>query len=138
DRKRTAGHIDDLDRGRPLGDFQRLNRRQVRAGPGDHADGADDQPQAEHKTPIDRAADERALGPRFARLARAFFSGRGFAATAWAVIRVNAQFGTAVEHWLPARARLSPSRHHATRLYSPAATAPAPKRHAKGRDLRGR
>ena len=42
--ERTAADIDDLDRGRPLGDLQRLDRRQMRAGPGDDADGADDQP----------------------------------------------------------------------------------------------
>ena len=35
-REQPALQIDDLDRGRPLGDFQRLDRRQMRADP-DHA-----------------------------------------------------------------------------------------------------
>src|SRR5450830_587132 len=64
--ERVAADIHDLDRGRPLGDLQRLDRRQMRAGPGDGAGGADADPQPQHQAPIDRPADQRALTGAFA------------------------------------------------------------------------
>ncbi len=112
--KRAAMHVDDLDRGRPLGNFQRLDRRQMRAGPGNRADAADNQPERQHQAPINGAADQRTFARALARFARAF-APRGRLAGA-APAGGNAQFGRAVEHRFPARVRLSPSRHHATRL----------------------
>ena len=50
----------DLDRGRAFGHFQRLDRGQMRADPGDQPDQRDDAPEREHGAPIDRAADQRA------------------------------------------------------------------------------
>ena len=65
-REHAAVEADDLDRGRTLRNFERLDRRQVRGDPPDHADHADEAPQAEHERPIGDAADQRtarALAP---------------------------------------------------------------------------
>src|SRR5208282_5689247 len=111
--ERAAVEVHDLDRWRPLGDFQRLERRHMRPGPGDGAGRADDQPQAEYQAPIDGAADEQALAARLARLARAFAFCRWLAAAArGAVARRDPQLETAVKHRLPARARLSLALRH--------------------------
>ena len=135
--ERAAMHVDDLDRGRPLGDFQRLDRRQMRAGPGNGANAADDQPQRQHQAPIHGAADERALAGTLARFTRAFAFGRRLAGAALA--GGNAQFGSAVEYRLPARVRLSPSRHYATRLETRRRQSRRPpERHARAGGLRGR
>ena len=56
--ERVAADIHDLDRGWALGNFERLDRRQVRAGPGDGGDAADAEPEAEHQAPINEAAEE--------------------------------------------------------------------------------
>ena len=50
--ERMALHVDDLDRGRTLGDFERLDRRQVGAHPHGAADDGDHQPEADHRSPI--------------------------------------------------------------------------------------
>ncbi len=50
-RQRAALGIDDLDRRRPLGDFERLDRRQMRADIDHGADAADREPQSEHRAP---------------------------------------------------------------------------------------
>ena len=67
----------DLDRGRALRNFERLDRRQVRGDPSDHANGADKAPQTDHQRPVRGAPDERAARP----LARFLFTraGSGFA-----------------------------------------------------------
>ncbi len=70
--ERMALIIHDPDRGRPLGNCQRLDRRQVGAGPGQRADGGDDEPQADHRAPIGHAADERAFAATRFALAPAF------------------------------------------------------------------
>ncbi len=136
--ERAAVEIHDLDRRRPLGDFQRLQRRHMRAGPGDDADHADHQPQPEHQAPIDGAADQRAARAAFAGLLGAFAFGRRLAAAArGAVARRDPQLGPAVKHRLPARARLSLALRHA-RPDPISRPWPVPEGHAKRRDLRGR
>ena len=127
--ERAAVDVDDLDRGRPLGDLQRLQRRHMRAGPGNGAGGADDEPQPQHQAPIDRAADQRAARRTFAALLGAFaFGWRLAAAACRTVASADAQLGGAVEHRLPARARMSLAlRHRPTRLAMPAATRRPPK-----------
>ena len=54
-----AVHAGDLDGRRALGNFQRLDRRQLRADPDNHASGCDDRPQAEYGAPVDKAAYAR-------------------------------------------------------------------------------
>ncbi len=54
-RQHAAVETRDLDGRRPLGDFQRLNRRQMRAGPDHRTDQPDSAPQAEHQAPIGEA-----------------------------------------------------------------------------------
>ena len=74
-RQHAAVEADDLDRRRPLWDFQRLDRRQMRADPDHDADDGDRRPQAEHRAPIDQPAEaglrprdfERRLAPLLAR-----------------------------------------------------------------------
>ena len=121
---------DDLDRGRALGNFQRLDRRQMRADIGDGAGAADRGPQAEHQAPIDDAAGERAAASAFARFAFGLRRARrrgARTARCRPVARRDAQLRRAVEHRLPARARFSSSlRHHATRPTQPAALPAAP------------
>ena len=73
-RERAALQVDDLDRWRALRNFQRLDRRQMRADPGDDADAADAEPQADHQRPVGNAADERADAAGRALLARAAFA----------------------------------------------------------------
>src|SRR5262249_54635945 len=58
-REVLAAETEDLDRGRALGDFERLDRRQVRADPGDRRGPGDHRPEAEHHAPIDKASDHR-------------------------------------------------------------------------------
>ncbi len=112
--ERAAVQIHDLDRRRPFRNLQRLQRRHVRAGPGDDADDADDEPQPEHQTPIGGAADQRTARATSAGLLGALALGRRFAAAArGTVARCNPQLGPAVKDWLPARARLSAFRRHA-------------------------
>ena len=56
-RQQVALEIDDLDRRRALGDFKRLDRRQVSADPHCAADGGDDQPEPDDRAPIGDASD---------------------------------------------------------------------------------
>ncbi len=56
-RQHAAVEADDLDGRRPLRNFQRLDRRQMRADPDHDADDGDRRPQAEHRAPIDQASD---------------------------------------------------------------------------------
>ena len=56
-RQQAAFTIDNLDRRRPFGDFQRLNRRQMRAHPKERADTSDAEPQAGYQGPIGQPAD---------------------------------------------------------------------------------
>ena len=62
-RQHAAVEADDLDGRRPLRDFQRLDRRQMRADPDHDADCRDHGPEAEHRAPVDQAA-EAAAGAR--------------------------------------------------------------------------
>ena len=55
--EQVALQIDDLDRGRALGDFERLDRRQMGADPHRAADGGDDQPEADDRAPIGHPSD---------------------------------------------------------------------------------
>ena len=74
-RQHAAVEADDLDGRRALWDFQRLDRRQMRADPDHDADDGDRRPQAEHRAPIDQAAEAEAgraistrrLAPLFGR-----------------------------------------------------------------------
>ncbi|MGY4380796.1 hypothetical protein ACVWZ3_008435 [Bradyrhizobium sp. i1.3.6] len=59
-RQHTAVDADDLDRRRALGNLQRLDRRQMGADIDHDADHGDHAPQAEHRTPIDEAAEAEA------------------------------------------------------------------------------
>src|SRR5215831_21148191 len=87
-----AFDADDLDRGRALGNFERLNRRQRRDGEGDGADRRDQRPQAEHQGPIEKPPQRRrgaafalaSCGPLTGRAVRRFCrrSGGG-ARAAW-------------------------------------------------------
>ncbi len=93
----AAVHVLDLDRGRPLGDGERLDRRQVGADPGKRGEPADAEPEPEHQAPIEHAADERALAAaRFALAAAARRLGPG-----WTL--AGAQDGRRLEHRLPPR-----------------------------------
>ena len=75
-RQHAAVEADDLDGRRPLRDFQRLDRRQMRADPDHDADDRDHGPEAEHRAPVEQAAEAAArpgldlrlpLAPRLAR-----------------------------------------------------------------------
>src|SRR5262249_6016001 len=59
-RERPAAEAENLDRGRALRNFERLDRRQVRADPGNRADAGNHRPQAHHETPVAHAAEHRA------------------------------------------------------------------------------
>ena len=62
--QRAAVEADDLDGRRPLWNFQRLDRRQVRADIDHEADHRDRGPQAEHRSPVEQPAD-RETSARF-------------------------------------------------------------------------
>ena len=66
--ERRAVGAEDQHRGRALGNFQRLDRRQVDADPDERADCADHRPEREHRAPIDQPAD---AGTAFAAAAAA-------------------------------------------------------------------
>ena len=68
--ERPAVGPDDLDRRRPLRDFERLNRRQRRDHEGDRPDRGDHRPQAEHERPVEQAP-ERAPAAAAASCGRA-------------------------------------------------------------------
>jgi hypothetical protein len=70
-RQRLAVEPVDLDRGRALGDGQRLDRRQRGCDQRDRAARHDQPPEAEHHAPIDEASQRRAR--------RRIAAGRGFA-----------------------------------------------------------
>ena len=53
----AAVDADDLDGRRPLWNFQRLDRRQMRADPDHDADDGDRRPQAEHRAPVEQPAE---------------------------------------------------------------------------------
>jgi hypothetical protein len=55
----TAVHAGDLDGGRALGNFQRLNRRQMRTDPDNDTGGGNDRPQAQNCAPVNQAAKAR-------------------------------------------------------------------------------
>ena len=61
-RQHAAVEADNLDCRRPLRDFKRLDRRQMRADPDHDADRRDHAPEAEHRAPVNQAA-EAAAGP---------------------------------------------------------------------------
>ncbi len=91
----AAVEPDDLDGRRPLGDFQRLDRRQMRADPDHHADDGDARPQAKHGGPVEQPSDAAAASRFGASLAAALAHarlalrrGRGIV-----VIIVEATFG---------------------------------------------
>ena len=138
--ERAAVDVDDLDRGRPLGDLQRLQRRQMRAGPGDGADAADDEPQPQHQAPIDRAADQRALAARACAicLARLRLAGGLPAPPAGgrpAPTRNSGALSNTGSRRAPDCPRPAPSRDPTTHA---GGFPPAPVRHAKRGGLRGR
>ena len=56
-RERRAVRAEDQDRGRALGNFERLDGRQMDADPNERADRGDDRPQRQHRAPIDQTAD---------------------------------------------------------------------------------
>ena len=58
-RQHAAVEADDLDGRRTFRDFQRLDRRQMRADPDDDADDGDRRPQAEHRAPIKQPSDAK-------------------------------------------------------------------------------
>src|SRR5271163_11766 len=60
----VAVEADDLDGRRPLRNFERLDRRQMRADPHDDADGGDRRPQGQHRGPIEQAREAH-TGTRF-------------------------------------------------------------------------
>ena len=78
--ERRAVEAEDQHRGRPLGDFQRLDRRQVGADPDQEADGGDHRPQGQNRAPIDQPAEAGALLAGALFLAR--LPGRGIVALA--------------------------------------------------------
>ena len=89
--ERRAVGAEDQNRGRALGDFERLDRRQVDADPDQHADRADHGPEGKDRAPIDQPADAGAAFAAPRRGARlAFWRGerRFVAAAAAAVARV--------------------------------------------------
>ena len=108
-RQRVVLVVDDLDRRRPLGDFQRLDRRQMRAHPDHGADAGDTAPQAGDNAPISDPSDQRALAsaPRFTLARRAL----GWVA-AGTFGRADAHLRRARERRFPTRARMSPSLRH--------------------------
>ena len=64
-RQHAAVEADDLDGRRPLRNFERLDRRQMRADPDHDANDRDGRPQAEHRAPIEQpiqADARRGLG----------------------------------------------------------------------------
>ena len=155
-RQHAAVEADDLDGRRPLRNFKRLDRRQMRADPDDDADRRDDGPQAEHRAPVEQAARCRcAHGPwicacRCPGRARGLRSrgasspasaalrlGDGFfglsSSAADAILRAEAQFGQRRGEpelrLLASAALFSSPRHTQTPL------TPVPP-HASGRDLR--
>jgi hypothetical protein len=56
-RQHAAVEADDLDGRRPFRNFERLDRRQMRADPDHDADHCDRRPQPEHRAPIEQARD---------------------------------------------------------------------------------
>ena len=56
-RQYAAVKAGDLDRRRPLRDFERLDRRQMGADPDKDADHRDRAPQAEHRAPVQQAKE---------------------------------------------------------------------------------
>jgi hypothetical protein len=56
----AAVGTDDLDGRRPFRDFERLDRRQMRADIDDHADSGDRAPQAQHHAPINQTTETQA------------------------------------------------------------------------------
>src|SRR4029077_3654542 len=86
-RERRPIEPEDEDRRRPLGNFERLDRRQMNPDPDENADGTDGRPQREHDAPIKAAADQRtALAAATTAAAPSAFAGfarpRGRAARA--------------------------------------------------------
>ena len=73
--ERRAVGAEDQDRGRALGNFERLDRRQVDADPDQNADRADDRPQGENGGPIDQTADAERPLPRVPRRALLLLAG---------------------------------------------------------------
>ena len=141
--ERAPLHVHDLDRGRTFGNFQRLDRRQVRANPGHHADAADREPQTDDQAPVCDSADQGPLVAGRAFLAHAplarFRPGSVFVVGRGPFVGGDMQIRAAVvERRLPACVRCSLfRRHHATRP-APAHTSAGPQKHAKRVDLRGR
>src|SRR4029077_3904879 len=58
-RERRPVEPEDKDRRRSLGNFERLDRRQMNPDPDEDADSTDGRPQREHDAPIKAAADQR-------------------------------------------------------------------------------
>src|SRR5262245_12505260 len=56
--KRAALEIDDLNRWRTFGNFQRLDRRQVRTDPGNDTSTADRKPKTNYQRPIGEARNQ--------------------------------------------------------------------------------
>ena len=146
--KRVALRVDDLDRGRTLWNFQRLDRRQMRADPGNNTGAADREPQAGDQAPVCDAADDCALAASGACLAcaplaaacrRLLVGDRPFRGRCRPVVGGHAQLGAFVKGRFPARARyvpaLTPSRDP---FRAGGYNAPVPSGHAKRADLRGR
>ncbi len=65
----AAVEAGDLDGRRPLRYGKRLDRRQMRADPDDHADRGDHAPQSKHRAPVEDIAEEAASVPRLLALA---------------------------------------------------------------------
>ena len=93
-REHASVQADDLDRGRTLRHFERLDRRQMRRNPSDHADRPDEAPQAEHDRPIGDTPDQRAAAA--ALLFRLALFLPGLCGAAWRVHRGFAAFLTLV------------------------------------------
>ena len=68
-RQHAAVEADDLDRRRPLRNFEGLDRRQMRADPDDDAHQRDYRPQAEHCTPIEQPVESASCPPPGSALA---------------------------------------------------------------------
>ena len=77
-RQHAAVEADDLDGRRPFRNFERLDRRQMRADPDDDADHGDGRPQAEHRAPIEQPVRGRARGAPWICACGRFGSARGF------------------------------------------------------------
>ncbi len=155
-RQHAAVEADDLDGRRPFWNFQRLDRRQVRAGPDHDADDRDRRPQAKHRAPVEQPGDAAAAARFGAATAAAFGScaastraavviivvaglapGRGFLRLVIggrdAVLRPEPQFRKRCaepELWLPACPAFFPSPRH-TQLCSR-----RPMRKTSGRGLK--